>query len=109
MRYMFLLYRDESVPTPSDWIERLGAFASEARERGVYLSGEGLEDIEAATTVRIRDDKVLTTDGPFAETKEVLGGFFLLECKNLDEAIEYAAKIPTATLGSVEVRPVMEF
>lgn len=108
MRYMLLLYRDQSVPVPPDWIEQLGAFASQAGEDGVYITGEGLASIETATTVRIRDGKVLTTDGPFAETKEVLGGFYLLDCKDLDEALEYAARVPTATLGSVEVRPVME-
>ncbi|MCI0832319.1 MAG: YciI family protein, partial [Chloroflexi bacterium] len=68
-----------------------------------------LQPVPTATTVRVRDGETVTTDGPFAETKEQLGGFYLLNCKDLDEAIVYAAKIPLAPTGSVEVRPVMEF
>ena len=71
------------------------------------MGGDPLEDTSAATTVRVRDGKRLTTDGPFAETKEVLGGYYVLECENLDQALEYAAKIPSAEFGSIEVRPLM--
>ena len=71
------------------------------------MAGDPLEDTSAATTVRVRDGKRLTTDGPFAETKEVLGGYYVLDCENLDQALEYAAKIPSAEFGSIEVRPLM--
>ena len=73
------------------------------------LAGDALEPTETATTVRVQDDEVLTTDGPFAETKEQLGGYYLIEAGTLDEAIEWASKIPGARHGSVEVRPVMVF
>ena len=86
-----------------------GAFGEEARQAGVMVGGEGLEPTSAATTVRVRDGERLLSDGPFAETKEQLGGFYLLECDSLDEAIEWAAKIPGASSGSVEVRPVMNY
>jgi hypothetical protein len=71
--------------------------------------GEALQRTSTATTVRVRDGETLTTDGPFAETKEALGGFYLVDCRNLDEAIEVAAKIPGAARGSIQVRPIMEF
>ena len=73
------------------------------------LHGEALEPSAVATTVRVQDSKVLTTDGPFAETKEQLGGYYILDCENLDEAIELAAKIPHAKKGSIEIRPVMNY
>jgi hypothetical protein len=76
-------------------------------EKGLFVGGDPLEDPSTATTVRVRDGKTLTTDGPFAETKEVLGGYYVLECENLDQALEYAAKIPSAEFGSIEVRPLM--
>jgi hypothetical protein len=75
----------------------------------VILGGEGLEPTSSATTVRVRDGERVLSDGPFAETKEQLGGFYLLECASLDEAIDWAAKIPGASTGSVEVRPVMNY
>ncbi|HEV2655187.1 MAG TPA: YciI family protein [Ktedonobacteraceae bacterium] len=114
MRYMMLIYGVDATIAPSQAEQEAemaayNAFTQEAAERGVMLSGEGLHPISAATTVRVRDGKALTTDGPFAETKEQLGGFYLLNCKNLDEAIEFAAKIPGARTGSVEIRPVMEW
>jgi hypothetical protein len=84
------------------------AFGEEMGARGVLQGGERLQPVTTATTVRVRDDEVLTSDGPFAETKEQLGGFYLVECKDLDEAIEVAAKIPGARHGSIEVRPVWE-
>jgi hypothetical protein len=77
------------------------------KEKKVYVTGEALQPTSTATTVRVRGGKMATTDGPFAETKEQLGGFYLLDCKNLDEAIEYAAKIPGASMGSVEIRPIV--
>ena len=72
------------------------------------LGANALQDVTTATTVRVRDGETLTTDGPFAETKEQLGGYYLLDCKDLDQAIEYAAKIPSARIGSVEIRPVLK-
>ena len=73
------------------------------------MAGEALHPTSTATTVRVRDGRTLTTDGPFAETKEQLGGYYLVDCKNLDEAIQWAAKIPHASISSVEVRPVVDF
>jgi hypothetical protein len=115
MRYILLIYGNENpnpAPTPEDMnaeMNAYNAFTQEISERGVILGGDALHPTSAATTVRVRDSKVLTTDGPFAETKEQLGGFYMVQCNNLDEAIEWAAKIPGAKNGSIEIRPVMEF
>jgi hypothetical protein len=84
------------------------AFGDEMGARGVLQGGERLQPVTTATTVRVRDGEVLTSDGPFAETKEQLGGFYLVDCKDLDEAIEVASRIPTAKYGSIEVRPIWE-
>jgi hypothetical protein len=86
-----------------------GALTQEMQEKGVLVAGEGLYPTPTATTVRVRDGERSVTDGPFAETKEQLGGFYVLDCKDLDEAIEWAAKIPGAQFGSIEIRPVMVF
>jgi hypothetical protein len=86
------------------WME----YTSALREAGVYIGGNALLPTTTATTVRVREGRTLTTDGPFAETKEQLGGYYLLDCNDLDEAIEWAAKIPSVGRGSVEVRPVMQ-
>jgi hypothetical protein len=115
MKYLCTIYGDESQwsdVTPEQSAEVLaayGVFSEEAAAAGVMLGGEGLEPTSAATTVRVRDGERLLSDGPFAETKEQLGGFYLLECGSLDEAIEWASKIPGAASGSVEVRPVMNY
>jgi len=85
-----------------------GKFGEEMGARGVIEGGERLRPTTDATTVRVRDGEILTSDGPFAETKEQMGGFFLVDCKDLDEAIEVAAKIPGARHGSIEVRPIWE-
>jgi hypothetical protein len=87
---------------------KYGTFMEEMGERGVLLGGERLHPTSDATTVRVRDGEVLTADGPFAETKEQIGGFYLVDCKDLDEAIEVAAKIPGAAHGTIEVRPIWE-
>jgi hypothetical protein len=114
MRYAFLIYSDEATdPTPEtremeEYMKKYFAFTSEVKEKGIHHAGVPLQPIATATTVRVRGGQVLTTDGPFAETKEQLGGLYILECKDLDEALELAARIPTATHGSVEVRPVLE-
>jgi len=115
MKYAMLIYTDESKAaqaTPEQIKEihaQYGAFTAEVHEKKVYRGGEPLQPVSNSTTVRVRDGKATTTDGPFAETKEQLGGFYLLDCKDLDEAIEYAAKIPGAASGSVEIRPVLVF
>ena len=115
MRYLLSIYGDESGwndVTPEQGAQIMAAyeaFGREAREAGAFLSGEGLQPTATATTVRVRDGERLLTDGPFAETREQLGGYYLLECANLDEAIGWAAKIPGAAQGSVEVRPVMDY
>ena len=115
MKYLLTIYSDESgwgdvTPEQIDQVmNAYWAFQREVEEKGVFIAGEGLEPTSSATTVRLRDGERLVTDGPFAETKEQLGGFYLLDCDNLDEAIEWAAKIPGAQTGSIEVRPVMNY
>lgn len=114
MRYVMLIYLDETAQaeiSPAEQQQTLSdywAFNDETQAKGLYEAGEPLEPTPTATTVRVRDGRTMTTDGPFAETKEQLGGFYILECKDLDEALEYAAKIPTARNGSIEVRPIMQ-
>jgi len=114
MRYLLMIAVDESAgtQTPEEDGEQMApeyaAFAKEMAERGVLLGGERLRLTTDATTVKVRNGEVLATDGPFAETKEQLAGYFVVDCKDLDEAIEVAAKIPGAQHGSVEVRPIWE-
>ena len=113
MKYLCTIYGDESQmdsATPEQISEVMAAYGAFGEEAGdVILGGEGLQPTSTATTVRVRDGERMLTDGPFAETKEQLGGYYLLECNSLDEAIEWAAKIPGARFGSVEVRPVMNY
>jgi hypothetical protein len=115
MRYTLLIYGEEtaSADAPPEQLQQImdGYWAYEAwlAEEGIKVAGEALLDTTQATTVRVRDGSAMTTDGPFAETKEQLGGFYLLECDNLDDALEAARRCPGSTYGSVEVRPVMEF
>jgi hypothetical protein len=113
MRYLLLIYTRESTEAVPDEVTQneqaaYGAFTADIRERGIFQAGEALEPTSTATTVQIRDGRTITTDGPFAETKEALGGFYMIEVKDLDEAIELAARIPAAQHGSIEVRPIME-
>jgi hypothetical protein len=113
MRYLLLIYTPETSdqPPPEARQAMTDAYAvvtQEMRERGLFQAGEALEPTSTATTVRVRDGETLTTDGPFAETKEALGGFYLVSAADLDEAIEIAAKIPGARLGSIEIRPIRE-
>jgi len=110
MLYMFLLHWNEENPAvPSEEaIREHFAFADKARARGAYVFSEALGGTAAATTVRVRDGKTMITDGPFADGKEVMGGFYILDCKDLDEALEFAAKMPDAKSSGVEVRPVMD-
>jgi hypothetical protein len=114
MRYLLLIYTPESTEPPApDEAEAMNAayaaFTRDVRDRGLYEAGEALHPTASATTVRVKDGQTVTTDGPFAETKEALGGFYLINAKDLDEAIETAAKIPAAKYGSIEVRPIWEF
>lgn len=113
MRYLLLLYQQEASAPPdpdamAKEMDAYAAFTAEVRARGLMQGGEALDSTSTATSVRVRDGETLVTDGPFAETKEVLTGFYLLDCKDLDEAIELAARIPTAKRGTVEVRPIWE-
>lgn len=109
MLYMFLLYWNETNPpvTPEVAIKEHFAFADEVRGRGAYVASEAIGGTAVATTVRVDNGKTLITDGPYAEAKEVMGGFYLLDCKDLDEALEYARKISEVTGSPTEVRPVM--
>jgi hypothetical protein len=114
MKYILLIYSSDqawAALTPAELqsvMGRYGEFTQSVRASGHMLGGDKLEPASTATTVRVRDGKTLTTDGPFAETKEQLGGFYMIEAKDLDEAIGIAARIPGACYGSVEVRPVSE-
>lgn len=115
MRYLCLIYNDEQAEAARPEAEQQAVmagyftFTEDIRQSGVMLGGEALHPVATATTVRVRDGKTLLTDGPFAETREQLGGFYLIEAANLDEAVAVAARIPGATTGSVEVRPVVDF
>ncbi len=118
MKYACLIYSDESNPefNPDPTSPEFGpimagymAFGEEAGAAGVIVAGEPLQSTATATCVQLRDGEIVTTDGPFAETKEQLGGFYVLECETLDEAVSWAAKIPHAAMGRVEVRPVPDF
>jgi hypothetical protein len=115
MRYAFTIYGDESQRTSASeeqqkaMSQAYAALTQEMQEKGVLVAGEGLYPTPTATTVRVREGDRDVTDGPFAETKEALGGFYVLDVKDLDEAIEWAAKIPGSQVGSVEIRPVMVF
>jgi len=115
MQYLLMIYTSEQQDaqrTPEESEANMGAyytFTREIQEAGVMVSGEALHPTTSATTVRVRNGQTMSTDGPFAETKEQLGGFYLLDCENLDEAIKWAAKIPGAKDGSIEIRPIMVF
>jgi hypothetical protein len=115
MKYLCLIYDEEkkmatmSQSESDAFMGEYFAFTEGIRKSGQYVGGEALQPVQTATTIRIRNGKVSTTDGPFAETKEQLGGFYLIQAKDLNEAIQVAAKIPSAKSGSVEVRPIMEF
>ena len=113
MQYMLLIYNP-----PGDWEslpaeqrqqvhEAYGTFTEELRGSGKLVGGDALQPISTATSIRVRDGETLTTDGPFAETKEVLGGYYLIDVDTIDEALEWGAKIPGAQYGTIEVRPVV--
>ena len=115
MKYLCLIYDDEksmAEMSPSDGQAFMGeymAFTDSIRGSGQYVAGEALQPVSSATTVRIRNGQVSTTDGPFAETREQLGGFYLIEARDLNDAIQVAGRIPSARTGSIEVRPVVDF
>ena len=115
MQYMLLIYTADNVgpqhgsPEFEQLLADYGSFGQEVSEAGVMVAGDALLPIHTATSLSVRDGNVTTTDGPFAETKETLGGYYILDCKDLDEALSYAAKIPSAAFGTIEVRPVMVF
>ena len=114
MKYLCLIYEDETfwAKTPKPELDAImsdyRAFGTTYKASGNVLGGNALQPTTTATTVRVRNGKISTTDGPFAETREQLGGYYMLEAKDLNEAIQIAAKIPGAKTGSVEVRPIME-
>jgi hypothetical protein len=113
MRYLLLIYTAEASEPPSPEVREsemkaYGVFTEDIRKRGLMQAGEALEPTSTATTVRVQDGRTVTTDGPYAETKEALGGFYLVDARDLDEAIELAARIPAAKHGAIEVRPIWE-
>ena len=114
MKYALLIYGDEKAREAAGTEQReamyqeYDKYAAWLAEKGWMRGGDELESTRTATTVRVRGDETLSTDGPFAETKEQLGGYFLIECENLDQAIEAAARIPGASFGSIEIRPIVE-
>jgi hypothetical protein len=118
MRYLVLIYDEQTAnpspepPDPAVWgpvMAEYDAYSQMLRDRGAYVAGEALQPVTTATTIRVRDGRTMTTDGPFAETKEALGGFYLIEAKDLDEALDLGGKCPGAKLGSIEVRPIVDF
>lgn len=115
MKYMILIYSDPSLepsygtPAFETMMQSYGAANHAMKEAGVLISGHGLQDVDTATSLRVRGTKTETMDGPFAETKERLGGYYIIDCKDLDDALKYAALIPTAQYGTIEVRPLAEY
>ena len=117
MQYAVLIYDEGSADPstvnddPAEWERTMGeynAYTAMLRDKGAYKAGEALEPVTTATTIRVRDGETVMTDGPFAETKEALGGFYLIEASDLDAAIQLAAACPGARYGSIEVRPVVD-
>jgi hypothetical protein len=113
MKYLLLIYGTEaswaslSEAEQNKVFEEYMQYTKDIRKTGNYIGGEALQPVSTATTVRVKSGKTLTTDGPFAETREQLGGYYLVEAKDLDEAVALAARIPDARRGSIEVRPIM--
>jgi hypothetical protein len=115
MKYMALIYSDPALepaygtPEFGAMMQGYGTLNTTLKANGVFISGDGLQDIDTATSVRVRAGRTETMDGPFAETKERLGGYYIMECADLDEALRYAAMIPSAAYGTVEVRPLADY
>ena len=112
MQYLLLIYEDENAlhgldhETRAKLMKDYQVFTASLREAGQFVAGDALQPTSTATSVRVRSGKTLTTDGPFAETKEQLGGYYLVDAKDLDEAISIASRIPSAKAGTIEVRPI---
>ena len=115
MQYLLMIYDDEKIwetmgeDARGKMFQEYAAFTQDLKKSGKFVAGDALQPVHTATTVRVRGGKATTTDGPFAETKEQLGGYYLVECANLDEATAIAARIPSAKIGSIEVRPIMKY
>jgi len=114
MRYLMLIYGEEpaSPPSPEETDAEMAqwwAYDTAMKEAGVFVAGDALQPTQTATTVRVKGDERVVTDGPFAETREVLGGYYLIDVPDLDTALEWAARCPGTRYGSTEVRPIMEF
>jgi hypothetical protein len=113
MQYLLLIYGDQngwesmSEEERGQVFQAYGTFTEDLEKSGAMVAGNALQPTETATTVRVRNDETLTTDGPFAETKEQLAGYYLIEVETLDDALEWGARIPSSRIGSIEVRPVM--
>jgi hypothetical protein len=114
MRYLCLIYDNETALnalSKDAWdtlLGEYGAFTEDITRSGHFVAGEALQPTPTATTIRVRNGKLSATDGPFAETKEQLGGFYLIEARDLNDAIQVASRIPSAKIGSIEIRPIME-
>lgn len=112
MKYLLMIYSAESYwqDKPESWdeqlVEKYNAVVGKLTEEGVFLAGNRLLSVDTATSIKVRDGETLVSDGPFAETKEQLGGFFLVNCRDLDHATEVAAMIPSAEFGTIEIRPL---
>ena len=104
-----MIYMDPNGRPPEGETEAYIAYTGELVENGKFVAGDPLQGVDTATTVEVDNGRIVTTDGPFAETKEILGGYYIVDVDDIDEAIAWAAKIPTATWGKIEVRPLMEF
>jgi len=112
MKYLLLIYFDEqtlAATEESEIMEDCQKFTQDLQAKGKHLAADRLHPVSTATSVRRKDGKVLVTDGPFAETREQLGGYCLVEAKDLDEAIEIASRVPPGRLGTIEIRPVMDY
>jgi hypothetical protein len=115
MRYMLIILGDESQYANLSAEEqaangaRWADYTKELVDAGAFVSGDGLQSVTTATTLRVENGERVLTDGPFAETKEQIGGFYVIECRDLDEAIDWAAKLPHAEMGTTEIRPVLEY
>jgi hypothetical protein len=112
-QYLMLIYRDADAPPPAEMPpevhERWGAYTQSLKDAGLHIAGDALQDVDTATTVRESDGELQIIDGPFAETKEILGGYYLVESPDLDTVLEHAKNAPNVSWGSIEVRPILEF
>jgi hypothetical protein len=115
MQYLLLIYEDQNLgaamdeKAQKDLVDAYWAYTKELKDSGAWVAGEALQPTTSATTVRVRSGRTTTTDGPFAETKEQLGGFYMIDVPDLDQALKWAAKLPSSKTGSIEVRPIVKF